>query len=170
MLRVRCYVLIEIFCRRAAVFDLHKAFCNNLVQPNVRCEFLWQWARCRVGRAIFYSICFRQSTFEFQMAQLSPNFAGGVNPPVNFFQGPPPQQPGGYHAAPPQVLPENILEEKARKWRQLQSKRYAEKRKFGFVDSQKEEMPAGFCFNFGFRILVVVMYDFFYLFLKYFFD
>ena len=29
----------------------------------------------------------------------------------------------------------------ARKWQQLQSKRYAEKRKFGFVDAQKEEMP-----------------------------
>jgi len=33
------------------------------------------------------------------------------------------------------------LEEKARKWQQLQSKRYAEKRKFGFVDSQKEDLP-----------------------------
>jgi pre-mRNA-processing factor 8 len=29
----------------------------------------------------------------------------------------------------------------ARKWQQLQSKRYAEKRKFGFVDSQKEDLP-----------------------------
>ena len=29
----------------------------------------------------------------------------------------------------------------ARKWQQLQSKRYAEKRKFGFIDAQKEEMP-----------------------------
>ncbi|KAH8040055.1 hypothetical protein HPB51_009311 [Rhipicephalus microplus] len=29
----------------------------------------------------------------------------------------------------------------ARKWQQLQSKRYAEKRKFGFVDAQKEDMP-----------------------------
>jgi pre-mRNA-processing factor 8 len=33
------------------------------------------------------------------------------------------------------------LQEKARKWQQLQSKRYAEKRKFGFVDAQKEDMP-----------------------------
>lgn len=30
---------------------------------------------------------------------------------------------------------------KARKWQQLQAKRYAEKRKFGFVDAQKEDMP-----------------------------
>lgn len=41
------------------------------------------------------------------------------------------------------IIPEHILEEKAKKWKQLQSKRYAEKRKFGFVDAQKEEMPPG---------------------------
>ena len=29
----------------------------------------------------------------------------------------------------------------ARKWQQLQSKRYAEKRKFGFIDAMKEDMP-----------------------------
>lgn len=29
----------------------------------------------------------------------------------------------------------------AQKWQQLQSKRFAEKRKFGFVDAQKEHMP-----------------------------
>lgn len=29
----------------------------------------------------------------------------------------------------------------ARKWQQLQAKRYSEKRKFGFVDTQKEDMP-----------------------------
>jgi len=33
------------------------------------------------------------------------------------------------------------LEEKARKWQQLQTRRYSEKRKFGFVDSQKEDLP-----------------------------
>lgn len=36
---------------------------------------------------------------------------------------------------------EEKLQEKAKKWQQLQSKRYAEKRKFGFVDAQKEDMP-----------------------------
>ena len=36
---------------------------------------------------------------------------------------------------------EDKLQDKARKWQQLQTKRYAEKRKFGFVDSQKEDMP-----------------------------
>ncbi len=38
-------------------------------------------------------------------------------------------------------LDEEKLAEKARKWQQLQSKRYAEKRKFGFVEAQKEDMP-----------------------------
>ncbi|KRY37981.1 Pre-mRNA-processing-splicing factor 8 [Trichinella spiralis] len=33
------------------------------------------------------------------------------------------------------------LEDKAKKWQQLQSKRYAVKRKFGYTDTQKEEMP-----------------------------
>ncbi|KHJ85427.1 PRO8NT domain protein [Oesophagostomum dentatum] len=41
----------------------------------------------------------------------------------------------------PAPTPAQLLEEKARKWKQLQSKRYAEKRKFGVVDAQKEEMP-----------------------------
>ena len=36
------------------------------------------------------------------------------------------------------ILSEEKLQEKARKWQQLQTKRYAEKRKFGFVDAQKE--------------------------------
>lgn len=29
----------------------------------------------------------------------------------------------------------------ARKWQLLQAKRYSEKRKFGFVEAQKEDMP-----------------------------
>ncbi|KAH9310814.1 hypothetical protein KI387_025849, partial [Taxus chinensis] len=36
---------------------------------------------------------------------------------------------------------EAMLEEKARKWMQLNSKRYGDKRKFGFVETQKEDMP-----------------------------
>nr|GFC55052.1 pre-mRNA-processing-splicing factor 8A [Tanacetum cinerariifolium] len=42
------------------------------------------------------------------------------------------------------VLPttaEARLEEKARKWMQLNSKRYGDKRKFGFFETQKEDMP-----------------------------
>lgn len=45
---------------------------------------------------------------------------------------------------PGSSIPLHVLEEKSRKWKQLQSKRYAEKRKFGVVDVQKEEMPPGF--------------------------
>lgn len=48
-------------------------------------------------------------------------------------------QPSGGATTAHQVA----LEDKAKKWSQLQSKRYAEKRKFGFVDAQKEEMPPG---------------------------
>ena len=39
------------------------------------------------------------------------------------------------------LLAAERLLEKSRKWQALQSKRYAEKRKFGFVDAQKEDMP-----------------------------
>lgn len=38
-------------------------------------------------------------------------------------------------------LSEAELKEKSRQWQQLQSKRYADKRKFGTQDAQKEEMP-----------------------------
>ena len=34
-----------------------------------------------------------------------------------------------------------MLEEKARKWQSLQSKRYGDKRKFGYVEAQKEDLP-----------------------------
>lgn len=34
-----------------------------------------------------------------------------------------------------------VIKNLARKWQQLQSKRYSEKRKFGFVEAQKEDMP-----------------------------
>lgn len=33
--------------------------------------------------------------------------------------------------------------QQARKWQQLNSKRYADKRKFGFAQAQKEDMPPG---------------------------
>uniref|UniRef100_A0A915DMQ6 JAB1/MPN/MOV34 metalloenzyme domain-containing protein n=1 Tax=Ditylenchus dipsaci TaxID=166011 RepID=A0A915DMQ6_9BILA len=36
---------------------------------------------------------------------------------------------------------DRALIEKSKKWKQLQSKRFAEKRKYGFTDAQKEEMP-----------------------------
>ncbi|XP_004343829.2 pre-mRNA splicing factor prp8 [Capsaspora owczarzaki ATCC 30864] len=46
-------------------------------------------------------------------------------------------------AAAPQGLSADKLEDKARKWQQLQSKRYSDKRKFGFAaETQKQNMPA----------------------------
>ena len=69
-----------------------------------------------------------------------------------------PTQPSS--SKPQDAMSEEKLQEKARKWQQLQTKRYriqswlhksvltqsmdcryAEKRKFGFVDTQKEDMP-----------------------------
>jgi len=43
-------------------------------------------------------------------------------------------------AAAAAVEAEARLDEKARKWMQLNTKRYGEKRKFGFVETQKEDM------------------------------
>lgn len=34
------------------------------------------------------------------------------------------------------------MQEKARKWANLQAKRFGERRKFGYVDTYKEDMPA----------------------------
>ena len=78
----------------------------------------------------------------------------GVPPPVpappTISQQPPvshvPVPPGtGVPGAPVNndlaQISEEKLQEKARKWQQLQAKRYAAKRKFGFVEAQKEEMP-----------------------------
>lgn len=42
----------------------------------------------------------------------------------------------------PQKSKEDLLDEKARKWQSLNNKRYGEKRKFGYVEQQKEDMPA----------------------------
>ena len=39
-----------------------------------------------------------------------------------------------------------MLEEKARKWHHLNAKKYASKRKFGYAQTQKEEMPPGMSF------------------------
>uniref|UniRef100_A0A2P2MF85 MPN domain-containing protein n=1 Tax=Rhizophora mucronata TaxID=61149 RepID=A0A2P2MF85_RHIMU len=61
---------------------------------------------------------------------------------------PPPAQPSytvigsvAPQAAPTAADAEAMLEEKARKWQQLNTKRYSDKRKFGFVEAQKEDMP-----------------------------
>lgn len=48
---------------------------------------------------------------------------------------PPPPRP------PQSISQEQLLDEKARKWRQANNKRFGEKKKFGHVESQKEPMP-----------------------------
>lgn len=39
------------------------------------------------------------------------------------------------------IMPEEMLIEKSKRWRQLNIKRFAEKRKFGFVEGQKDKLP-----------------------------
>lgn len=45
------------------------------------------------------------------------------------------------YLAPAPRLTERQLQEKSKRWHQLQTKRYSNKRKFGFIASQKEDMP-----------------------------
>ncbi|KAL2919271.1 pre-mRNA-splicing factor 8 [Polyrhizophydium stewartii] len=64
-------------------------------------------------------------------------------PPAGF-PAPPPAEPSEPPPPPPPADPaeaEARLLEKAKKWRQMNSKRYAEKRKFGVSETQKENMP-----------------------------
>eukprot|EP00959_Pyramimonas_sp_CCMP1952_P161418 3375487-Pyramimonas_sp.AAC.5 len=55
------------------------------------------------------------------------------------FRGPMGMPPGP--PQPPMGDPAAQLEERARKWQQLNQKRYGDKRKFGYVAAQKEDMP-----------------------------
>nr|GFD52928.1 pre-mRNA-processing-splicing factor 8A [Tanacetum cinerariifolium] len=54
---------------------------------------------------------------------------------------PPAASQPSYTVLPTTAEAEARLEEKARKWMQLNSKRYGDKRKFGFVETRKEDMP-----------------------------
>jgi pre-mRNA-processing factor 8 len=45
-------------------------------------------------------------------------------------------------AMPTSLIPDEILAEKSKRWRQMNTKKFAEKRKFGFVEGQKEKLPA----------------------------
>uniref|UniRef100_A0A0E0HA11 MPN domain-containing protein n=1 Tax=Oryza nivara TaxID=4536 RepID=A0A0E0HA11_ORYNI len=73
----------------------------------------------------------------------------GAAPPPPGTGAPPPPLPAAAAAAGPPgggkpLTPAELeaqLVEKARKWHQLNSKRYGDKRKFGFVEAQKEDMP-----------------------------
>ncbi|KAF9434505.1 Pre-mRNA-processing-splicing factor 8 [Entomortierella beljakovae] len=58
------------------------------------------------------------------------------------YNGNPYGQMDAYGNVPtPMEMTQDKLEEKSRKWQQLQSKRYGEKRKFGFVAHEKVDMP-----------------------------
>lgn len=48
---------------------------------------------------------------------------------------------GGVPAQPQENVKQRVLDEKARKWQKLNSKRYSGKKKFGYVELQKEDMP-----------------------------
>lgn len=56
---------------------------------------------------------------------------------------PPGMQSTGYASAPPssELDPRALLEIKSRKWAQTNSKRFSKKKKGGFVDVFKEDMP-----------------------------
>ena len=58
-------------------------------------------------------------------------------------QQPSAQGQGQYHqqAEAPVVDPHAILDEKSRKWAQLNTKRFSKKKKSGYVDALKEDMP-----------------------------
>ena len=40
-----------------------------------------------------------------------------------------------------QLIPDDILNDKSKKWKQYNTKRYSVKRKFGFVEGQKDKLP-----------------------------
>ena len=89
--------------------------------------------------------CWCNVMFDFMLTVLTGemDFSQFATLPPGFVH--PPGMP--IHVRPPAMSEqeehsrEQELQDKAKKWQQLQSKRYAEKRKFGFIDNQKEDMP-----------------------------
>jgi len=47
----------------------------------------------------------------------------------------------GYSGFQVPEVQEEVLEAKVKKWRQLNKKRYGEKRKIGYIETQKELLP-----------------------------
>lgn len=65
-------------------------------------------------------------------------------PPPPSLSGPPPAMSAHLPPEPaPEraVDPEALLAEKAKKWQEMNRRRYTEQRKFGYVDANKEDMP-----------------------------
>ena len=64
-------------------------------------------------------------------------------PPGMGVPPPPPGAPRGMDYEPPAPRPKkDRMAEKARKWANLQARRFGQKRRYGFVDTYKEDMPA----------------------------
>lgn len=105
---------------------------------------MWAQAMMAQQQAQLAAQAQAQVVAQAQAAQVAA-FASAMGGPGGVGVAPVPAPPGpGQPSGPvgptgtPGILSEEKLQEKARKWQQLQSKRYAEKRKFGFVDAQKE--------------------------------
>ncbi|KAH6911378.1 pre-mRNA-processing-splicing factor [Coprinopsis sp. MPI-PUGE-AT-0042] len=61
-------------------------------------------------------------------------------PPPGFVPGPPPGMPQASQASGSRLPPE-VIAQKSQKWMQMQRKRYGEKRKGGYVDMGKQDLP-----------------------------
>ena len=107
------------------------------------------WAQAVMAQQHAQMAAQAQAVAQAQAAQAAALAAMQQQPGSQPQNAPQPLMPGmnqgqggaGMPGQPPKQLTEEKLQEKARKWQQLQTKRYAEKRKFGFVDAQKEDMP-----------------------------
>ena len=107
---------------------------------------MWAQAMMAQQQAQLAAQAQAQAVAQAQAAQAAA-YVKAMAPPQPGMMVPPASGPGG-HPTPggphgqsgpmSGILSEEKLQEKARKWQQLQTKRYAEKRKFGFVDAQKE--------------------------------
>lgn len=49
------------------------------------------------------------------------------------------------HNIPPDPIPPATAPHQARKWQKMNAQRYASKRKFGYQQAPKEDMPPGEC-------------------------
>lgn len=103
------------------------------------------WAAHMMAQQQVFAVQAQQA---MQAAQIQNVQIQQVPPPGVQPQPQPQQQPQQQLGVgpPPTILPqpeitEEKLQEKSQKWHQLQTKRFAEKRKYGFVDAQKEDMP-----------------------------
>ncbi|TDL17843.1 PRO8NT-domain-containing protein [Rickenella mellea] len=65
----------------------------------------------------------------------------GMPPPPPGMPMPPPGMPPFMGAGEPSRIPKEVLAQKSQKWIQMQNKRYGEKRKGGYIDMSKADLP-----------------------------